>query len=111
MVYKFIFYCFLFTLTGVPIIYYLTKSQRYRTYLNFFFFTWVANAIFQVVIMFIITFALILLSIADSIGEGFNYVKTVKYLSIISTIIWYIAGIIIVYRMDKSDNRENKLQI
>ena len=110
MVYKFIFYCFLFTLTGIPIIYFLTKSQRYRTYLNFFFFAWVANAVFQLIIMFIITFALILLSIAGGTGEGFSYVQTVKYLSIISTVIWFISGIIIVYRIEKSATQENKLQ-
>ena len=110
MVYKFIFYCFLFTLTGIPIIYFLTKSQRYRTYLNFFFFAWVANAIFQLIISFIITFVLILISAAGGTGEGFSYVQTVKYLSIISTIIWYIGGVVIVYRMEKADKLENKLQ-
>ena len=105
MVYKFIFYCFLFTLTGIPIIYYLTKSKNYRTYLNFFFFSWVVNAIFQLVISFIITFALILLSVGGGTGEGFSYVSTVKYISIISTIIWYVAGIFIVNRMEKSPER------
>ena len=110
MVYKFIFYCFLFTLTGIPIIYYLTKSNRHRTYLNFLFFAWVVNAIFQLIIAFIITFALILLSISGNTGEGFSYVQTVKYLSIISTLIWYVAGIIIVYRMEKTNDPENRVQ-
>jgi len=105
MVYKFIFYCFLFTLTGLPIIFALTKSRKQRTYLNFLFFAWVANSVFQLIIMFIITFALILLSVAGGTGEGFSYVQTVKYLSIISTLIWYVAGIVIVYRMEKSGNK------
>ena len=101
MVYKFIFYCILFTLTAIPIIYFLTKSNKTRTYLNFFFFSWVVNSIFQLVIMFAITFVLIVLSAADIKGQNFSYVSTVKYLSITSTLIWYIAGIIIVYKMEK----------
>jgi len=102
MVYKFIFICFLVTLTAIPIIYFVTKSSNLRTYLNYFFFTWVVNSIFQVSIMFIITFVLILMSIFGKIGEDFSYPSTVKYVSIISTAIWYFAGLYIVFRIEKS---------
>lgn len=102
MVYKFIFICFLATLTAIPIIYFVTKSSNLRTYLNYFFFAWVVNSIFQISIMFIITFVLILMSIFGKTGEGFNYPSTVKYVSIISTVIWYFAGLYIVFRIEKS---------
>ena len=102
MVYKFIFYCFLATLTAIPVIYLLTKSGNIRTYLNYFFFAWVVNSIFQVVIAFIITFVLILVSIDGETSRGINYVSTMKYVSIVSTAIWYIAGLIIVFRMENS---------
>jgi heptaprenylglyceryl phosphate synthase len=102
MVYKFIFIYFLATLTAIPIIYFVTKSSNLRTYLNYFFFTWVVNSIFQVSIMFIITFVLILMSIFGKTGEDFSYPSTVKYVSIISTAIWYFAGLYIVFRIEKS---------
>ena len=102
MVYTFIFICFLVTLTAIPIIYFVTKSTNLRTYLNYFFFAWVVNSIFQVSIMFIITFILILLSVFGKTGESFSYPTTVKYVSIISTAIWYFAGLYIVYRIEKS---------
>ena len=104
MVYKFIFICFLITLTAIPIIYIVTKSTKTRTYLNYYFFSWLVNAIFQVTIMFIITFALILMSITGKTGEGFSYPETVKYVSVISTAIWYVAGLYIVFRMEKFKN-------
>ena len=106
MVYKFIFICFLVTLTAIPIIYVVTKSTSLRTYLNYFFFTWVVNSIFQVTIMFIITFALILMSIGGTTGEDFSYPATVKYVSIISTAIWYFAGLYIVFRIEKSKKQQ-----
>lgn len=102
MVYKFIFICFLVTLTAIPIIFLLTKSKNLRTYLNYFFFAWLVNSIFQVTVMFIITFALILLSIGGNTGEDFSYPATVKYVSIISTAIWYFAGLYIVLRLEKA---------
>jgi len=102
LVYKFIFICFLATLTAIPVIYFITKSTNLRTYLNYFFFAWVVNSIFQVSITFIITFVLILISITGKIGESFSYPSTVKYISIISTLIWYVVGLIIVLRMEKS---------
>jgi len=102
MVYKFIFIYFLATLTAIPIIYFVTKSSNLRTYLNYFFFTWVVNSIFQVSIMFVITFVLILMSIFGKTGEDFSYPSTVKYVSIISTAIWYFAGLYIVFRIEKS---------
>ena len=102
MVYKFIFICFLVTLTAIPIIYFVTKSSNLRTYLNYFFFTWVVNSIFQVSIMFIITFVLILMSIFGKTGDDFSYPSTVKYVSIISTAIWYFVGLYIVFRIEKS---------
>lgn len=102
MVYKFILYCLLATLTAIPVIYLLTKSTSIRTYLNYFFFAWVANSIFQLVIAFIITFVLILFSIKGNSRGGINYVSTMKYVSIVSTVIWYIAGLVIVLRMEKS---------
>ena len=102
MVYKFIFICFLTTLTAIPIIYFVTKSSNLRTYLNYFFFTWVVNSIFQVSIMFIITFVLILMSIFGKTGDDFSYPSTVKYVSIISTAIWYFVGLYIVFRIEKS---------
>lgn len=105
MVYKFIFICFLATLTAIPVIYLVTKSTRLRTYINYFFFAWLVNSIFQVTIMFIITFALILMSIAGKTGEGFSYPETVKYVSIISTAIWYFAGLYLVFRIDKSEKQ------
>ena len=89
------------TLTAIPIIYVVTKSTRVRTYLNYFFFAWLVNSIFQVTIMFIITFALILLSISGKTSEGFSYPETVKYVSVISTAIWYFAGLYIVFRLEK----------
>ncbi len=104
MVYKFIFICFLVTLTAVPIIYLVTKSTKLRTYLNYFFFAWLVNAIFQVTISFIITFILILMSITGNTGEGFSYPSTIKYISVISTAIWYVAGRYIVFRMEKTKN-------
>lgn len=105
MVYKFIFICFLATLTAIPVIYLVTKSTRLRTYINYFFFAWLVNSIFQVTIMFIITFALILMSIAGKTGEGFSYPETVKYVSIISTAIWYFVGLYLVFRIDKSEKQ------
>jgi len=105
MVYKFIFICFLITLTAIPIIYLVTKSTKIRTYLNYFFFAWLVNSIFQVTIMFIITFALIIMSIAGKTGEGFSYPETVKYVSVISTAIWYVAGLYLVFRIERANNQ------
>jgi hypothetical protein len=42
------------------------------------------------------------MSIAGKTSESFSYSSTVKYISIISTLIWYVAGLIIVLRMEKS---------
>jgi len=102
MAYKFIFIFFLVTLTAIPIIYFVTKSTNLRTYLNYFFFAWLVNAIFQVTIAFVITFALILMSITGKTGESFSYPSTIKYISVISTAIWYVAGLYIVFRIEKS---------
>jgi len=42
------------------------------------------------------------MSIFGKTGEDFSYPSTVKYVSIISTAIWYFAGLYIVFRIEKS---------